>query len=115
MKKNPEHTKEVNECYYILLASICYSITLDEIQLIQLANNKENQIEVSYYCYILKEINKILQNLNDELYIYLNEMYIIDELIKIIELFKKNIEKINEIKYSIRENAYIIQKYGNIN
>ena len=40
MKKNPEHTKEVNECYYILLASICYSITLDEIQLIQLANNK---------------------------------------------------------------------------
>ena len=42
-------------------------------------------------------------------------MYIIDELIKIIELFKKNIEKINEIKHSIRENAYIIQKYGNIN
>ena len=41
-------------------------------------------------------------------------MYIIDELIKIIELFrkKKNIEKINEIKNLMRENALIIQKYN---
>ena len=37
--------------------------------------------------------------------IYLNEMYIIDELIKIIELFtkKNNIKKINEIKNLMRE------------
>ena len=44
-------------------------------------------------------------------------MYIIDELIKIIEIFKKknNIEKIKEIKNLLRENASIIQKYsGNI-
>ena len=119
-KKNPQHTKEVNECFYILLASICYSITSDEIILIDISDiktNKEIQIEITYYCKILKEINKVLQNLNDNLYIYLNEMYIIDELVKIIEIFKKDksdnkIEKINEIKNNIRENAEIIQKYA---
>ena len=117
-KRNPEHTKEVNECYYILLASICYCITSDEIQLVELINNKnddEIQIEINHYYSILKEINKILQYLSDDLFIYLKEMYIIDELIKIIELFKKNrnIEKINEIKNQMRENAFIIQKYSN--
>ena len=119
-KKNPLHTKEVNECFYILLASICYSITSEKIKLIDISENlKENeiQIEVNDYCQKLKEINKILQNLNDDLYIYLNEMYIIDELIKIIEIFKKDksekkINKINEIKNNIRENAEIIQKYA---
>jgi hypothetical protein len=40
-------------------------------------------------------------------------MYIIDEIIKIIELFPKNIEKINEIKNLMRENGLIIQKYSN--
>ena len=41
-------------------------------------------------------------------------MYIIDELIKIIELFlkKKNIEKIIEIKTLLRKNALIIQEYS---
>ena len=114
-KKNPAHTKEVNECYYILLASICYCITSNEIKLIELSGHKKNddsEIEISYYSYLLKEINKVLQKLNDDLYIYLNEMYIIDELIQVIELFKKNynIEKINEIKNNMRENALIIQK-----
>ena len=114
-KKNTAHTKEVNECYYILLASICYCITSNEIKLIELSGHKKNddsEIEISYYSYLLKEINKVLQKLNDDLYIYLNEMYIIDELIQVIELFKKNynIEKINEIKNNMRENALIIQK-----
>ena len=40
-------------------------------------------------------------------------MYIVDELIKIIEILKKNIEKISKIKNLIRENANIIQKYAN--
>jgi hypothetical protein len=64
---------------------------------------------------MITNINKILQILNDDLNIYLNEMFIIDELIKIIEIFskKKNIEKINEIKNLMRENAFIIQKYNN--
>ena len=104
-KKNPEITKEVNQCYYILLAIICYSITSDKIK-----NEKLDQ-----YYNNLKVINKILLSLNDELLIFLNEMYIIDELIKIIEIFKKknNINKINDIKDYIRENADIIQKYSN--
>ena len=116
--KNPEHTKKVNECYYILLASICYSITSDEIELtesISETKNNEIEIEITHYNYILIEINKILQNLNDDLYIYLNEMYIIDELIKIIELFtkKNSITKIKEIKDLLRENALVIQKFTN--
>ena len=51
-------------------------------------NNIESQdeIEIHYYYSKLKEINKNLQILNNVLYIYLNEMYIIDELVKIIEL-----------------------------
>ena len=55
-----------------------------------------------------------MQSLNDDLLIFLNEMYIIDELIKIIDLFinKNNIEKINEIKNLMRENSLIIQKYS---
>jgi len=114
-KKNPEHTKEVNECFYILLASLCYSITSDKIELTSSNTNKDNEtIEINHYYYIITEIYKILQSLDDNLYIFLNEMYIIDELIKIIELFtkKKNIEKINEIKNLMRENALIIQKYS---
>ena len=104
-KKNAKITTEVSQCYYILLAIICYCITSDDIKL--------DKIE-QYYSQ-LKEINKILQSLNDELYIYLNEMYIIDELIKVIEIFKKknDIQKINDIKYYMRENAEIIQKFSN--
>ena len=119
-KKNPKHTKEVNDCYYIILASICYCITSDDIKLVELIGNKKNdelEIEISYYCYLLTQINKILQKLSDDLYIFLYEMYIIDELIQIIELFKKSnkIEKINEIKKNLRENAFIIQEYSSDN
>ena len=116
-KRNSEMTKEVNECYYILLAKICYSITSEDIQLITYADNTNQNniyIEINDYNNILKEINNILQSINDDLRIFLNEMYIIDELIKVIEIFQKkndNIEKINIIKNQIRENALIIQKY----
>ena len=114
--RNPLHTKEVNECYYILLASICYCITSDEIELI-IDNNKENEynkIEIDKYYYILKDINYILKNLDADLFIFLNEKYIISELIQIIELFKKynNIKNINEIRNILRENCFIIQEYA---
>jgi len=115
-KKNPEHTKEVNECYYILLASICYIITSDEIKLTKSSSDKKaNLINIYHYSSILSYINKILQTLNDDLLIFLNEMYIIDELIKIIDIFiyKNDIEKITEIKNLMRENSLIIQKYSN--
>ena len=37
-KRNPEHTKEVNECYYIILASLCLSITSEKIKLTESLN-----------------------------------------------------------------------------
>ena len=112
--ENRNHTKEVNECFYILLASICYCITSEEINLTELSNNIEkNEIEIDYYLFNLKEINKTLQNFNNDLRLSLKEMYIIDELIKVIEIFikKNNIKKIKELKNLIRDNAIIIQKY----
>ncbi len=112
--ENKKYTKEVNECFYILLSSICYCITSEEINLSELTNNIEkNEIEIDYYLFILKEINKILQKLNNDLRLSLNEMYIIDELIKVIEIFikKYNIKKLKELKILIRDNAIIIQKY----
>ena len=30
-ERNPEHTKEVDECFYKLLASICYILTEEDI------------------------------------------------------------------------------------
>ena len=111
-KRNPEHTREVNECFYILLASICYIITSDEIKLSQTFEDK-NKFEIQFYCEILKKINIILQSLNKDLSLFLNEMYIIDELIKVIELENlKNIEieKIEKIRKLIRKSAEIIQK-----
>ena len=109
--RNPEHTKEVNECYYILLASICYSITSDKIKLTESTSDKD-KVEIRLYCEILKEINTILQNLNKDLLLYINEMYIIDELIKVIELQNIktiDIEKIQKIREYLRKSAEIIQ------
>ena len=57
-------------------------------------------------------MNYILQNLNNDLNLYLNEMYIIDELKEVSELQKLkiiNIEKIEEIRKYLRETALIIQ------
>ena len=118
-RRNLEHTKEINECYFLLLASICLCIT-DEIQITKNHNNEKNysnqiQIELNKYYYILKNINIFLLELKDELFIFSSEMYIIDELIKIIEIFKStnNIHKINKIKNYLIENYYIILKYSN--
>ena len=111
-ERNPEYTREVNECYYIILASICLSVTSEEIKLTDSFNFENNNVEINLYCNLLKEINNIIQNLNNDLYIYLNEMYIIDELKAIIELqnLKKiNIEKIEEIRDYLRQSAFIIQ------
>ena len=113
-KKNPEHTREVNECYYIFLASICYSITADQLKLSESSSDKD-KVEIISYREILKKINTILQNLNKDLIISLNEMYIIDELVKVIEfqsLKKINVEKIQKIRGFLRKSAEIIQNGG---
>ena len=87
--KNPEHTREVNECFYLMLESLCLYLTSKEIILTYSVSYKENfkknEIYIGNYYSQLKEINDILQNLNYDLLIYLNELYIIDELIKIID------------------------------
>ena len=101
--------KEKNKCYCILLKSIIFFIISDEIEL------KEKNME--QFCKILKEINSILQNLNNNLNLDLKEIYIIDELIQIIEIFLKNkninIKLVIEIKNILRENNLIIQNYIN--
>ena len=118
IKRNPKITKEINKCYYILLSNICFCITSDEIQLVnELTKNKtknnEIQIEINKYYYLLKKINVILKHVTDDLLISINEMNIIDELIKIIEIYIKynNIEEIKKIRKNIIEEAIIIKRY----
>ena len=82
-KKNPEHTREVNECYYKFLALICLSIISEY-------NNCYN------YYQSLKDSLKIFKDLNDDLQIYLNEMYIIDEFLEVRNAFEKNYIKNEE-------------------
>ena len=102
--KNPKETKEVNECFYIIIASICLSITSIEL----------TQENFHSYFQALKSIIKIIQNLNDDLLIFLNEMYIIDEIIKIYDVLKINnkinIQKVSEIINNLKTNADILQK-----
>ena len=72
------------------------------------------EVTIKDYSDRLKEINNILQILNQDLNINLNELCIIDELIKIIEyeLDKgiKNIKNIEIIRNYLVENSKIIQK-----
>ena len=69
------------------------------------------EITIKDYSDWLKEINNILQNLNHDLNIYLKELYIIDELLRIIEYeLDKGIDKIKKLKSSLIENSKIIQK-----
>ena len=101
-KKRAEHLREVNECFYLFLAGLCLSVTINDMEKIE---------SIGSYCGILEEINKIVKNIDDELRTYLNELYIIDELIKIMDYnpnTRKNI--IEEIRSKLTENAIIIQK-----
>ena len=111
-KGNQEYTREVNECYYIILDALCLSVTSDRIKLTESFNFKDNKIEINLYCNILKEINNIIQELSSDLYIYLNKIFIIDELIKVIDFQKLktiNLEEIEEIRNYLRKSALIIQ------
>ena len=116
--RNPEHTTEVNECFYKILASLCLNLTSNKIKLtksMDIAENiQKNELEIIYYNDQLKIINNILQILNYDLILYLNEIYIIDEFIRILDykLFKGKINIINieKIRNNLRESSVIIQK-----
>ena len=104
-KKNPDITTEVNECYYLLLAAICYSIIPPNINF--------NNIEIYYYFDILKGVLKNIQYLNDDLYTFLNEIYIIDELVHIYDVLefnnKLNEDVLNELSINLKRNNVILQ------
>ena len=71
-----------------------------------------NKIEsIASYCGILNDIYKIVKNIDDALYTYLNELYIVDELIKIINYNPNTNRKvIEDIRNYLTENIRIIQK-----
>jgi hypothetical protein len=108
--KNREHIREVNECFYLLLSSICLGLISDKIKLgIDMIQNYSTQ---------LKKINMILKDLDYDLILDLNEIYIIDELIKIIEYqYQKgtNINTITEIRKNLRDSAIKINSGDIIN
>ena len=79
--RNPKHTKEVNEAFYILLASMCLSILPPKINI---------EINNGAYFNNLNLAIKLIQYLNDHLLLYLNELYIIDEINEIYNVISKN-------------------------
>jgi hypothetical protein len=77
--RNPEHTTEVNECYYIIMGALYLAITdLERIILFDPDNNKdfveaeENQIKVKIdkYFKCLQYIVKVSQPFNNMLYLF---------------------------------------------
>ena len=104
-KRNPQHTEEINECFYILLASICQCVT-DE-------NSMDCNDAIYYSIPIFKESLQIIDRLSDDLLLYLNEKYIIEEFLLIIRAayiyqyiendFPKNI-----LKY-LKDLSFVIQ------
>ena len=109
--KNPKITSLVNECYYIILASIIYSVFPPNIDF----KNKKSSLQLNYYIDSLKTSSKIIGDLNSNLYIYLIEMYIIDEFIIIFETLEINnkidLDLLNKISENLRDNSAVIQKY----
>jgi hypothetical protein len=104
VNKHREHIREVNECFYLLLSGICLGLISDKIKLgIDMIQNYSTQ---------LKKINMILKDLDYDLILDLNEIYIIDELIQIIEYqYQKgiNINTITEIRKNLRDSAIKIK------
>ena len=108
-KDRAEHMREVNECFYLFLAGLCLTVI----------NNDMNKIEsVGSYCEKLKKMNKILINIDDNLYTYLYELYIIDEIIKIMEYnLNTDVNIIIQIRKYLNEGLKINKKakFGNNN
>ena len=102
-KKRLEYTKEINECFYLVLVGLCLSVTTN--------NMDEMKISIESYCGLLKKIKKIIQKIDDNFGLKIDELFIMDELIKIIE-YNPNVSKkiIKQIRDKLVENAKMIQK-----
>ena len=97
-KRNPPHTEEVNECFYILMASICQCITNENI-LSKLVSHDD----MTNYIDICKKALQIIIRLSEDLLLYLNEKYIIEEFLLIINIANKYSIDINFEKNIIRK------------
>ena len=106
-KKNPDITKEVNECYYKLLASISYAIIPPYYDL----NNKNSFINYLEY---LKKAMIIIKSMNDDLYIFSIEVDLLDEFIHIYEVLEINNKLDNYNLYdlclNLKKSNEILQK-----
>ncbi len=82
-KKNPNITTEVNECFYKIIASFCYSIIPPYTDL-------KKKIKTIYYINSLTNAMKIIKGLNDELKLFSIEVDLLDELIKVYDILSLN-------------------------
>ena len=110
-KRNPEHTKEINECFYLILASICQCISSEGII-------DKLSCDYGIYDYIekCKEALPIITRLSDDLLLFLNEKYIIEEFLLIIDVANRNQLENNfskEVLLKLKNMSSIIQTSEN--
>ena len=104
-KRNPENTKEVNECFYMMLGSLCLSVL--QCYNAGYINN--------YFNEKLRNCLNILKNLNKDLLLYLDEIFSFNEFLEISNALTKNKscfslgKEILEIRDIIIENIYYLQ------
>ena len=104
--RNPEHTKEVNEPFYLILSSICVGISSSE----KIGNNN---VDEEYFNFeSIENAIKIIKRINSNLLLFSNEIYILSEFIEIKKVFKINGVREKEAQIEIlkllNENSTII-------
>jgi len=85
-KRNQQHTKIVNNSFFIVLESLIRSILLYSKKLL------EDRVKFFEFIYSLTSIEASLQKINKKFYLYSKEIYNIRSLIKIEEAFRNNYE-----------------------
>ena len=83
-KRNQQHTKIVNNSFFIVLESLIRSILLYSKKLL------EDRVKFFEFIYSLTSIEASLQKINKKFYLYSKEIYNIRSLIKIEEAFFNN-------------------------
>jgi len=105
-KKNPIITTKVNECFYKIIASFCYSIIPPYVDF-------KKKVKSIDYIIALANGMKIIRGLNDDLNIFSIEVILIDELIKIYDILSLNEkldgDKLKDICSFLKNNNLILQ------